>query len=82
MVIHIKSNYAYWSSWYSLSLNVYIYENTYCMQRIESKYNKSLINTERQAALQKRRYTKKKLKINNDELLNISNMNLVKTCST
>ena len=50
------------------------YENTCCMQRIEGKYNNSLINTERQAALQKRRYTKKKLKINNDELLNISNM--------
>jgi len=62
------------------------YENTCCMQRIESRYkgpyNTSLINTERQTTLQKRRYTKKKIKINNYELLNISNMNLLKTCST
>ena len=45
----------------------------------KAQYNTFLINTERQATLQKRRYTKKKLKINNYELLNISNMNLVKT---
>ena len=41
------------------------YENTCCMQRIESRYkgayNKSLINTERQATLKKMRYTKKTL---------------------
>jgi hypothetical protein len=62
------------------------YENTCCMLRIESRYkgayNNSLINTERQATLQKKRYTMKRLKINNYELLNNSNMNLVKTCST